>query len=403
MPEPLFTNALHDEVVAAAGRASEADCTDLVAALQKLPQPHYDAVAHLFTHLRKVLAKSDVNKMTADNLATCFGPSVVSTSGNAAADSMMTVGQDNVVVSKLLQYPKVLEEVAAASSFHSIAEAAADGSLSPVVRSPRKTRASLGHVPGENEYVKVIGDAATPIVSFAQFRDLCYELGCNATALDYSDAGGVEGNPMSFDKFTEWMRRSRLAQFVLRSGRKRQGIVQAISYFQFFDKNRDGTVDATEWPALHADLKSHYPWLADDPRECLAQLDANGDGVVELEEYLDWCLKGSPRDSGSTPDSGVEPDPPSSFLAETARNLLQEVSAEPVAGGGSPRGSPKPVPKPRSPKGSPKLSPKPKPRHISPTASPKVSPKPSPRTQRRVAGLSTMNTLLDGVDDLNSV
>ena len=252
-----------------------------------------------------------------------------------------------------------------------IAAAAAEGHLGMVKRPPRPHKIPAPR-PGENEFVKVIGGAEKPIVSFAQFRDLCYELGCNATAKDYADAGSAEGQPvLTLSMFVEWMRGSRLAQFVLRSGRKRQGIAQAISYFQFFDKNRDGTVDATEWPDLHADLRSHYPWLADDPTECLKQLDANGDGVVELEEYLAWCLKGSARDS--------EPD--------------VVASNDPAGGDGSvplrPVAPDAPVPAPRSPKASPRLirPPKPTPR------SPKASPRASPRVPRRGGGDYNDNTV----------
>ena len=89
LPEPLFTNALHSEFIAAAAASNEAH---MLECLRKLPDAHCNTVVCLFKHLQKVLAHKDANKMTEQNLATCFGPSLLQPSdeyaGAAASMSM---------------------------------------------------------------------------------------------------------------------------------------------------------------------------------------------------------------------------------------------------------------------------------------------------------------------------
>lgn len=283
LPEPLFTNALHDELTKTAKVATIADSANLVHVLKKLPKAHLDTVVHLFGHLRAVLANAKTNKMTADNLATCFGPSLVTPShSDAGANAMLSVGNDNVVIERLLSIPSVLERATATDKDSDPQRVEAQRCHIP--------RSSLQYVAIETEYIKVVGGTEIPLADFDQFRDVCYELGCRATPADFADARGDVGLPLSYGQFRVWVDRSRLAAFVYRSTRKRLGIVQAITYFKWFDKNFDGSIDASEWPELHADLRKHYK-LPKDAMECLAELDANGDGCVELEEYLAWCLK----------------------------------------------------------------------------------------------------------------
>ena len=61
-------------------------------------------------------------------------------------------------------------------------------------------------------------------------------------------------------------------------------------YFKYFDVDGNGSIDSSEFSELHADLMKHGYGLPDDPAKCLRVLDANGDGEVELEEFLDWMV-----------------------------------------------------------------------------------------------------------------
>jgi hypothetical protein len=302
MPEPLFTNALHTELIDAAKSATTDDYAALVRVLRKLPEAHLDTINYLFRHLRTVVSASALNKMTAENLATCFGPSLVTPSNSdQTVDALMvSVGKDNQAIERLISLPAVLEEALAAQ-----------GGAAPDRQDARRihrARSSLQYIPVETEYRKVIGALHSPITTFSQFRELCYELGCRASDVDYADAvsGCVGGALMDYRRFHAWVNRSRLVHFVNRTPQKRLGIIQAITYFQFFDKDNDGTIDATEWPELHSDLRKHYV-LSDDPAECLAELDADGDGVVGLEEYLAWCLQPVPDVSHRLNSKGNPP------------------------------------------------------------------------------------------------
>jgi len=283
MPEPLFTNALHSELIEAAKAATADDSAAFVGVLRKLPTAHLDTVCHLFRHLRVVHAAAATNKMTAENLGTCFGPSIVSPTDGEASDAMMvSVGKDAMVVVRLLNLPGVLDAITPVDG----EDAAERGKP---LRAHR-ARSSLAYMPIHTEYVRVMGALDVAIDDFAQFREICYELGCRATEADFTAAASGGDAPLQYDLFHDWVNRSRLARFVNRSENKRRGITQAINYFKWFDKDHDGTIDSEEWPELHTDLCKHYN-LPRDPSKCLAQLDRNGDGVVELEEYLLWCLE----------------------------------------------------------------------------------------------------------------
>lgn len=383
MPEPLFTNALHTDITDAASSATPDNATAFVAALRKLPKAHMDTVEYLFQHLQRVMSASSVNMMTAKNLATCFGPSLVTpshTDGNEHQSMMVGVGKDNIVVERLLDLPGVLDSVTREEPAGG--EGADSGRMKPA-RGHRARCSLTSYSVVESEYRKVMEDASVPITTFVQFFQVCYTLGCRATRTDYAEAGGTEGASLEYRHFNSWVSHSRLNQFVNLSASKRRGISQAITYFQWFDKDHDGTIGPSEWPSLHADLMRHYD-LPENPTDCLAQMDCDGDGVVRLEEYLFWCLK--PVEQESRP-----PTPP-------PRQSRPSVLA---SGGDTSDNEPAsavPVPTPRSSmscattgEGSPRSSPHPSPRPSPRTSRVGSSPKPKPRARVSTASVSSRN------------
>eukprot|EP00041_Stephanoeca_diplocostata_P002632 m.28677 g.28677 ORF g.28677 m.28677 type:complete len:520 (-) comp13623_c0_seq6:181-1740(-) len=284
MPEPLFTNELHADIVAGARKIKSSDCADIIHALARLPQAHQDAVVALFAHLQKIRLQSDKNKMTAQNLATCFGPSIVSPSDQS---NITEIGGDNIVVAALLENPFILEIAFGPDEEKEITK--------PRERARAKigrvSNASLNHQgPFHSVFCKHTFSAARSM-NFVAFAEACYDLGGLATHDDFDRADVAGKGNLSFDEFDAWARGSRLGRYATISPERQKAIQQMANYFRFFDKDGNGTVDAKEYPALHADLVTHEYALPADPDECLRVLDKNGDGEVSIEEFASWLLE----------------------------------------------------------------------------------------------------------------
>ena len=87
LPDPLFTAALHHAFVDVAARAWDARKADeggsmaeirkeAAALIGSLPAANRKVLAHIFKHLR-LIVNCQTNEMTAVNVATCFGPSLL--------------------------------------------------------------------------------------------------------------------------------------------------------------------------------------------------------------------------------------------------------------------------------------------------------------------------------------
>jgi Ca2+-binding EF-hand superfamily protein len=66
--------------------------------------------------------------------------------------------------------------------------------------------------------------------------------------------------------------------------RRRQ---QAATVFSHFDKDRSGSVDRTEFAGLYQLLVKHN-LTRRTQEKCLEELDANNDGNIQLNEFVDW-------------------------------------------------------------------------------------------------------------------
>ena len=86
LPEPLLTEALFPTFMEAYRQAKEQSLapaqqsTLYTAVLDQLPSENRATLEPLMTHLTRVLAAADINKMTARNLGVCFGPTLLSPS-----------------------------------------------------------------------------------------------------------------------------------------------------------------------------------------------------------------------------------------------------------------------------------------------------------------------------------
>ena len=90
-PEPLLTYNLSEQFFNADSLESETEKLNTVKSLvDQLPAVNRDTLAELFKLLTKIVEHVDKNKMTANNLATVWGPNVLyrkeSTPGNMKFD-----------------------------------------------------------------------------------------------------------------------------------------------------------------------------------------------------------------------------------------------------------------------------------------------------------------------------
>ncbi|PWW79969.1 RhoGAP-domain-containing protein [Tuber magnatum] len=87
LPEPLLTNALYQDFIKASYIDDETIRRDsLHELINRLPDPNYATLRILILHLHRIQANSNVNRMNSNNLAICFGPTLMgsNTSPNIA-------------------------------------------------------------------------------------------------------------------------------------------------------------------------------------------------------------------------------------------------------------------------------------------------------------------------------
>lgn len=69
-----------------------------------------------------------------------------------------------------------------------------------------------------------------------------------------------------------------------------QVLQSAVHYFQYFDTDKSGTINSTEFKTLYADLVKHR-FTTQSLDDCLRELDRNGDGEISVAEYIDWLIR----------------------------------------------------------------------------------------------------------------
>jgi len=131
-------------------------------------------------------------------------------------------------------------------------------------------------------------------ITDADFKHLCYDMGHFLTeqeaalAVKMIDKDG--GGKIEYDEFMKWWRSEDKWGKLKLSEDQLQKLQTASNYFQYFDKDKSGSIDRKEFTALHADLvKNKFTSKSLD--NCLADLDENNDGKVEFNEYIDWLVR----------------------------------------------------------------------------------------------------------------
>ncbi|KAA8899772.1 Rho GTPase activation protein [Sphaerosporella brunnea] len=84
LPEPLLTNELYHEFIAASKIDDDISRRDsLHGLINRLPDSNYATLRLLVLHLNRVQEHSNMNRMTSENLAICFGPTLLGSNSNS--------------------------------------------------------------------------------------------------------------------------------------------------------------------------------------------------------------------------------------------------------------------------------------------------------------------------------
>ncbi|EEA19600.1 Rho GTPase-activating protein [Talaromyces marneffei ATCC 18224] len=99
LPDPLFTRQFYNDFINAARIENDGQRRDsLHAIINGLPDPNYATLRALVLHLNRVQEHASNNRMTAGNIAICFGPTLMGASGASLIDS----GWQNRVIETVL-------------------------------------------------------------------------------------------------------------------------------------------------------------------------------------------------------------------------------------------------------------------------------------------------------------
>jgi len=131
-------------------------------------------------------------------------------------------------------------------------------------------------------------------ITVAEFKDLCYDLGHflsneqAAIAVKMIDRDG--NGTIEYNEFMKWWR-SENKWGKLELDEKQLGALQrASTYFRFFDKHKEGSLNKQEFQSLHADLLKNK-FTTKNLEQCLQDLDENNDGKIQFNEYIDWLVR----------------------------------------------------------------------------------------------------------------
>ncbi|KJE93370.1 hypothetical protein CAOG_04169 [Capsaspora owczarzaki ATCC 30864] len=127
----------------------------------------------------------------------------------------------------------------------------------------------------------------------AELKSLCYDLGHPLSpveldlALKMLDENG--DGKISYNEFAQWWQQQDRFNKLTYDEEEIRSVTAAVKYFQHFDKDKSGTIDANEFKALYKDLLKNG-FRIGTVEQALSTLDSNGDGHVSLREYVDWLV-----------------------------------------------------------------------------------------------------------------
>ncbi|XP_060521020.1 rho GTPase-activating protein 8 isoform X2 [Cylas formicarius] len=103
LKEPLLTYELYDEIVQFQSWNKDEQLRQVsILVMEKLPEDNYKLLKYIISFLSRVMERSDLNKMNAQNLAVVFGPNLVWS--ELVSMSLAAIGPINMFTQFLLQH-----------------------------------------------------------------------------------------------------------------------------------------------------------------------------------------------------------------------------------------------------------------------------------------------------------
>ncbi|XP_065843021.1 calmodulin-like protein 3 [Oscarella lobularis] len=128
-----------------------------------------------------------------------------------------------------------------------------------------------------------------------ELKKMVYDLGHKMTQTELVAATQIldknNDGRISYKEFSDWWNSGsdRFSSLEL-TEEAEQRLTAAIDFFKFYDKDHSGDIDRKEFRAVYDSLKKagHSLGSFDD---ALASLDTSGDGLVSLNEYVNWLMR----------------------------------------------------------------------------------------------------------------
>ena len=131
-------------------------------------------------------------------------------------------------------------------------------------------------------------------IDAGEFKFLVYDLGYFLndtelkTGLQQIDSNG--NGSIEYDEFKRWWSGTDRMEKLKLSDEQLAARQKSVEVFQAYDKERKGFIDTKNFPAFYYRLKeSGLTSLGQ--AECLNDLDGNGDGSIQFNEYMDWIMR----------------------------------------------------------------------------------------------------------------
>lgn len=103
LKEPLLTYALYDEIMHFQSWSKDEQLRNVsILVMEKLPEDNYKILKYIVGFLSRVMERSDLNKMNAQNLAVVFGPNLIWS--ELVSMSLAAIGPINMFTHFLLQH-----------------------------------------------------------------------------------------------------------------------------------------------------------------------------------------------------------------------------------------------------------------------------------------------------------
>lgn len=102
--------------------------------------------------------------------------------------------------------------------------------------------------------------------------------------MDHDGSGRI-----TFDEFNKWWKTNSRWESLALSEERQQKVAQVAEFFKYYDADRSGALDTTEFPKLHAQLVA-TGYQLQDCATVTAEIDKSGDGHINFNEFLNWML-----------------------------------------------------------------------------------------------------------------